>query len=212
MIITKELKFTYPGTATLSFKDFSLTAGQQILIKGESGSGKTTLLHLLSGILTPDSGIIEVDEVRVDQLRAHQRDSFRANHIGLIFQRNLFIKSISMYKNMLLAQHIAQSKEDREILMEILEELGISNLSGKKPHHLSQGEQQRFSIARALVNNPKVVLADEPTSSLDDVNCHRFSQMLKSICEKYNITLLIATHDSRLEQQFNCVIELNESK
>ncbi|TCO06038.1 ABC transporter ATP-binding protein [Natronoflexus pectinivorans] len=212
MIYTNELKFKYPKENTLSFKDISLLAGQQTLIKGVSGSGKTTLLHLLSGVLTPESGSIIINDIHLEQLSNQQKDRFRAKNIGIIFQRNLFIKSLSMLENMLLAQRIAGNNTDKEILEEILRELDISNLSGKIPHHLSQGEQQRFSIARALVNRPKVILADEPTSSLDDVNCVKFTELLKEVCEKFRVTLVIATHDSRLEQAFNHIVELNHKK
>jgi len=212
MIHTNALQFKYPDAGMLGFRDISLLTGEQGLIKGMSGSGKTTLLHLLSGILTPESGTILIDNVPVNKLSGQQKDLFRAKNIGLIFQRNLFIQSVSMYQNMLLAQGVAHSGADKEILIEVFEELGIGHLSNKKPHQLSQGEQQRFSIARALVNKPKVILADEPTSSLDNVNCLKFTQLLKGVCEKYRITLLIATHDARLEQAFNHIIELNDNK
>ena len=114
-----------------------------------------------------------------------------------------------MYQNALIPQRMAGGGTDKKLIYQLFDELGITKLAGKKPPTLSQGELQRFSITRALVNKPKVVIADEPTSSLDDENCRRFIEIIKRTCEHYGATLLIATHDARIEVHFKHIIRLN---
>ncbi|WP_430813470.1 ABC transporter ATP-binding protein [Carboxylicivirga sp. RSCT41] len=208
MIYTRDLTINYKGGKQLTFKDMHIEKGQQWLLKGHSGTGKTTLLHMLSGILSPSAGTISIDNVIINQLSQAQQDQFRATSIGLIFQKNLFISSINMYNNLVIGKKLAGHAIDKTTILQLTDELGISALIDKMPHELSQGEQQRFSIARALVNEPKVILADEPTSSLDDTNCQRFINSISKLCDQHAITLLIATHDNRFNEQFKNAIQL----
>ncbi|MCT4589010.1 MAG: ATP-binding cassette domain-containing protein [Carboxylicivirga sp.] len=208
MIHTKDLAIDYKGGKQLSFKDLQIDKGQQCLLKGNSGAGKTTLLHMLSGILSPSSGTISIDDTEITKLRQVQMDKFRASSIGLIFQKNLFISSLNMYENLAIGKKVAGQFIDKNKIHQLTDELDITTLINKKPFELSQGEQQRFSIARALVNEPRVILADEATSSLDDTNCQRFIESITSICSKHEVTLLIATHDNRFNAQFQTTIQL----
>lgn len=208
MIDTKNLVIDYKGGKQLTFQDIHIKKGQQWLLKGNSGTGKTSLLHMLSGILTPTSGTISLDDVLINQLSQSEMDKYRAKSIGLIFQRNLFVSSLNMYNNLVITRKLASKAIKKDNILQLTSELGITELINKMPHELSQGEQQRFSIARSLINNPKVILADEPTSSLDDTNCKRFIDTITNICNRHEVTLLIATHDNRFNAKFQNSIQL----
>lgn len=208
MLETKDLCYTYPEGKTFRFPDISVSKGEQIVLSGKSGSGKTTLLHLLAGILKCDSGEVLINGTNIQQSGFKTLDQFRGRNTGLIFQKNFFIDSVTMMENLLLAQTLPGQPADREYIAGLLEELGIMQLAGKRAQQLSQGELQRFSVARALANKPLIILADEPTSSLDDENCQRFTDLLHTTSEKHNITLVIATHDARIKSQFHRVISL----
>ena len=210
MVETRNVSYKYSESQNLSFSDISIKEGEQWLLKGKSGSGKTTLIHLLAGILTPTQGSISINKVLLESLNQYGLDKFRAKTIGLIFQKHLFINSINMYQNVLIPQRVAGGQADKKRVYQLFEELNITTLAGKKPAQLSQGELQRFSIVRALINKPKLVIADEPTSSLDDENCQQFIELIRKNCEEHGATLLIATHDARIELQFNHnIVRLN---
>lgn len=201
------LTYRYSGNKYLEFPDFFCEKGQRLLITGSSGSGKTTLLHLLAGILKPHTGKIKAGVTRLDSLSPSERDLFRGKHIGMIFQKHLFLSGMSIYQNLLVAQKISGKKsKNLHYLDEILKKLDIDSLRNKKPDQLSQGEQQRFSIARALANQPDWVLADEPTSSLDDKNCQNFIAAIDKVGE--NTGWIIASHDQRLKPYFSKVYSL----
>lgn len=209
MIETKNLGYSYSESQNLSYSDIFIKEGEQWLLKGKSGSGKTTLIHLLAGILMPTSGSISVNGIMLQNLHQSGLDKFRAKNIGLIFQKHLFISAVNMYQNVLIPQQMTGVQSDKKLIDQLFEELDIAALAKKKPSHLSQGELQRFSIARSLVNKPKLVIADEPTSSLDDENCLRFVELIKRTCEEHHATLLIASHDARIESQLKHMINLN---
>ena len=179
------------------------------LLTGNSGTGKTTLLHLIAGILSPSTGTIFIGNTAINTLKPTQLDAFRAQQIGLVFQLNYFIDALSMHKNLVYFAELSGKKNDSGYLSKLLNDLNIKQFSDKKPAQLSSGELQRFSIARALINKPGVLLADEPTSSLDDDNCKRFIDLLVSICKAYEVTLIVATHDARLKSEFVNTIKLN---
>ncbi len=207
---TENIKFRYDiAEGEHNFPNISLEKNENLLISGNSGSGKTTLLHLLSGILQPSSGNIIIENVNTSSLKPHQMDFFRGNKLGVIFQENYFIESLSVITNLTYINALCGIKPDKDYIDSLLVNLNIKSLSHKKPYQLSRGELQRFSIARALVNKPILLFADEPTSSLDDNNCIRFIELIKHMCTQYELTLIVATHDSRLKPQFNKVIHLN---
>jgi ABC-type lipoprotein export system ATPase subunit len=208
MLETSKLSFTYSKGNSFQFPDISLKKGEHTVIIGKSGSGKTTFLHLLAGILKADSGKVFINGTDIQRSGFTETDKFRGQNMGLIFQKHFFIGAITMMENLLLAQALPGLKSDKPYIESLLEELEIGNLNHKYPTELSQGELQRFSLARALANKPLLVLADEPTSSLDDENCNRFVTLLLNASERHNTTLAIATHDARLKVHFDKIIQL----
>jgi putative ABC transport system ATP-binding protein len=189
------------------FQDINLKSSENLLIIGSSGIGKTTLLHLLAGLLESSSGSIKLFEKELSDLSSHQLDKFRKNNIGIVFQRPHFVNSLTVKENLQLAQYIANKKDNNRI-ENILKNLNIFDKSDKKTNQLSQGEKQRASIALAIVNSPKLILADEPTSSLDDVNCDNVIKLLKKQATDFGAQLIVITHDSRLKKHFKNSIEL----
>ena len=208
-IKTENLSFQYPGGAVFNFPDFQIEANESWLLTGNSGSGKTTFIHLLAGILSPQKGNISIANTNINLLKAAQLDAFRAQYIGLVFQKSYFIDALSMHKNLLYFGELSGTKTEPEFLNKLVSDLGINQLLHKKPAALSNGELQRFSIARAMINKPVIILADEPTSSLDDDNCKRFTDLLVGICDAYHVTLLVSTHDARLKKEFVNTTQLN---
>ncbi len=135
-------------------------------------------------------------------------DHFRGEKMGIIFQENHFIESLSVERNLVYIQSLCGLKTDYDYIRQLLTQLDIADLAHKKPGALSRGELQRFSIARALVNKPVLLLADEPTSSLDDENCMRFVNLMKTICAQHELSLIVSTHDSRLKSEFPQCLKL----
>ena len=207
MIKTKDLAFNYDNQVFFKFPNINLKSNEDLLIIGSSGIGKTTLLHLLAGLLNSNSGSIELFGKELNQLSSHQLDRFRKNNIGIVFQRPHFVNSLTVKENLQLAQYIGNKKNNNRI-DSILKNLNILEKSNKKTNLLSQGEKQRASIALAIVNSPKLILADEPTSSLDDSNCFNVIKLLKKQATEYGAQLIVITHDSRLKKHFNKSIEL----
>ncbi|WP_343304592.1 ATP-binding cassette domain-containing protein [Chitinophaga niabensis] len=194
MLYTRNLAYAYPNGRTLRFPDLECTEGNVLLITGGSGVGKTTLLHLLAGLLKPSGGEVQVAGTAIQSLKPGAMDAFRGKHIGIIYQQSHFIAALSVQENLLLA--------GKDRLMEISQKLGIQSLLHKKPAQLSQGEQQRASITRALIQSPQLLLADEPTASLDDENCIAVAKLLAAQAAEQKAALLIVTHDNRLKQLF----------
>ena len=207
MIITKEVEFNYDNQIFFKFQDIDLKSNENLLIIGNSGVGKTTLMHLLAGLLKSNSGSIKLFDKELSQLSSHQLDTFRKNNIGIVFQRPHFVNSLTVKENLQLAQYIA-NKNDNNRIESILKNLNIFDKSNKKTNQLSQGEKQRASIALAIVNSPKLILADEPTSSLDDTNCSMVIKLLKKQATDFGAQLIVITHDSRLKEHFKKSIEL----
>ncbi len=205
---TTHLQYQYPSGNPLNFPDIQLGEKEDLLILGSSGVGKSTLLHLLGGLLRPSQGEIIIQSQKLAQLNEKKLDKFRGKNIGIIFQRPIFIKALSVGQNLLLAQKMAGIKTNAEKARQLLQKLNIGDKWNKLPANLSIGEQQRLGIARALINQPALILADEPTSALDDHNAHQVSQLLQLTASEANANLLIVTHDQRLKNIFSNHIEL----
>jgi len=201
MIKTESLKFSYDGKKYFDFPDINLDTGENLLIIGNSGIGKTTLLHLLAGILKPKSGSINVSGVEISKFSDTELDKFRGDNIGIVFQRPHFIYSLTINENLKLAQYLSPSKTSGDA-EKILESLNINDKYQQKPNQLSEGEKQRVSIALALINSPNLILADEPTSSLDDFNCDNVIKLLKKQAKDHKAQLIVITHDARLKKHF----------
>ena len=207
MIRTKGLNFKYNDQASFSFPDINLGKDENLLIIGSSGIGKTTLLHLLAGLLESNSGTINLYGQDISKLTQHQIDKFRGQNIGIVFQKPHFVNSLTVKENLQLAQYLG-NKKDQNRIIDILSSLDILDKENKKPKKLSQGEKQRASIAMAIVNSPKLILADEPTSSLDDENCDRVIKLLKKQASEFKAQLIVITHDNRLKKHFKKSIKL----
>ena len=206
MLETKNLRFKYDNDSELSFPDIK-TSKENLLILGASGVGKTTFLHLLSGLLKPLEGEIDLIGTPISKLTMSEMDRFRGKNIGIVFQKPHFINSLTVKENLQLAQYISK-KIDKTRINSLLESLGIEDKANKKTLNLSQGEKQRVAIALAIVNSPKLILADEPTSSLDDLNCDKVISLLKDQAAKYKAKLIIITHDYRLKKHFKNTLSL----
>ena len=201
MIKTESLKFSYDGKKYFDFPDINLDSGENLLIIGNSGIGKTTLLHLLAGILKPESGSINISGTDISKFSDTELDKFRGDNIGIVFQKPHFISSLTINENLKLAQYLSSSKTSVDA-KKILESLNINDKYQQKPSQLSEGEKQRASIALALINSPSLILADEPTSSLDDFNCDNVIKLLKTQAKDHKAQLIVITHDARLKKHF----------
>jgi putative ABC transport system ATP-binding protein len=202
MLRTNFLSFSYNPDTHFQFPDVELKDGQNLLVLGKSGIGKTTFLQLLAGIRSPESGKIQLNETVITNLKGSKLDKFRGQNIGIVFQQPYFVQNISVLENLTIMQLVSGLKPNRELAMNLLDSLNISKKAKKLPKSLSHGERQRASIALALVNKPALILADEPTSSLDDENCNKVAQLLLSQSESLNSNLVIITHDKRLKDIF----------
>lgn len=207
MVSIEEMEFAYDKRTKFRFPDFSIDQ-EPLLILGESGVGKTTLLHLIAGFLKPKRGEVYIDGQEVSSLSSHRMDRFRGRHIGMVFQRPQFIRSLNVGENLRFIQYLSGKTPDNTRIEEVLASLGISDRIKSPSHKLSQGEQQRAAIAMALVNRPSLILADEPTSSLDDKNCHNVIELLQEQAVAHKADLIIITHDQRLKGIFPQTITL----
>lgn len=205
MLESKGIRFSYSKVTAFDYPDLRATANEPLLITGYSGSGKTTLLHILGGILEPGSGEVIIDGVNIFSLSRRKLDHFRGLHTSVIYQKPHFMTALSVIDNIVLPQYFTDKKVHYAKAREISRRLGIEAVLSKKPAQLSLGEQQRVTIARALINAPKLLLADEPTSSLDDKNCDQVIQLLFEQSRLAGSALVVVTHDARLKPYFsNC--------
>jgi putative ABC transport system ATP-binding protein len=202
MISTKNIRFSYNKEQEFIFPDLYCEAGSTLLITGDSGKGKTTYLHILAGLLSPTSGEINIAATDIVSLSEKRTDRFRGKNIGVVFQKSYFIAALTVLENLEMASWLATGKKHTKRAKKLLAQLDIDNQASKLPSQLSIGQQQRVPIARALINEPKVLLADEPTSSLDDKNAEKVMELLTSLSKEYKAALLIVTHDSRIKEKF----------
>jgi len=208
MVSLSQLTYTYGNSKTISFPNWQVAQGQHSLILGGSGCGKTTLLHILAGLLRFENGDVTVAEMPLKTLKGHQLDVFRGKNLGLIFQKPHLLSALTVEDNLLMAQYMAELPQSRQRIKEVLEALQLSDRLRARVFELSQGEAQRIAIARAVLNKPKVLLADEPTASLDDDNCQRVLDILIEQATTHNATLVIATHDQRVKDRFPIQLKL----
>jgi putative ABC transport system ATP-binding protein len=195
---------------TLSFEPSSLT-----LLMGPSGSGKTTLLSLLGCLLTPDSGSIFLDGIEVSRLKERQRTDIRRRKIGFIFQAFRLFRSLSAIDNVAIAAEISgrdNAPQQHAGALELLEGLGLSDKIHLKPNALSGGEKQRVAIARALIRNPQVLLADEPTASLDSQAGRQIFEILFKLAVEEKKTVVVVSHDPRWESYAHRIAQLRDGQ
>ena len=211
MLSLRNISHAYDGVEVLNVAGWQAEQGSQWLILGPSGSGKTTLLHILAGILRPASGSAAVAGQDLAALRPAALDRFRGRHIGLVLQRLHLIPSLTVMGNLLLAQYLAGLPQDRGRVREALVALDLGDKGDAHPHELSFGQAQRVAIARATVNRPKLLLADEPTSNLDDARCLQALELLQAQARACDATLVIATHDQRIRSRIGNHFELGHA-
>lgn len=211
----KNVEFSYsttPNKPILQIAHWHVKQGEQLFIQGLSGSGKSTLLNLVCGLNLPNSGSVKVLGKSLVSMNSRQRDKFRSAHIGYIFQQFNLISYLSAIDNIKLASHFSTIKQSDTVLEEIhtlLTTLNLKSQDWQRPvEQLSVGQQQRVGIARALINKPQIIIADEPTSSLDEAARDSFVSLLSSLCKEYASTLLFVSHDSSLSSYFHSTIAL----
>ena len=213
----KGVTFTYaeaPDSVVLDIEHWSVPEGTQVFVHGPSGSGKSTLLYLLSGLLSSSQGEVSVLGERLDLMSSRQRDRFRANRIGYVFQRFNLIPYLSPIENIELAKGFSARRDRqpaRNAAETLLASLQVESALWTRPtSQLSMGQQQRVAIARALVNHPELLIADEPTSSLDQENRDNFLSVLMPLVAEHNITLIFVSHDMTLAHHFQQVQALGD--
>jgi len=208
------LEFCYPGedSFAMTVPDLIVPAGECVAIVGPSGSGKTTLLSLMAGTLIPLAGDIRIEETTINQLADTERRKFRIQEIGQVFQAFELLEYLSVRENVLLAAVIdsAVSEQTRDRATALLRSVGLGDKLNAKPARLSHGERQRVAVCRAMLNRPRVLLADEPTGNLDQANKQNVVELLIKQARELGSTLLMVTHDHSLLGSFERVIDFEE--
>ena len=205
--------YTEPNGQALPILDidhFSIAAGEQVVLRGRSGCGKTTLLNCIAGLTTVDEGRIEVSGRDVVALPEAVRDRFRASYIGFVFQTFNLLPAFTALENVMLGMTFTGGKSDAERARKLLADVGLDHRTTHKPRALSVGEQQRVAVARALANQPALLLADEPTANVDPAHQQQIIDLLREACRRENIAMLLVTHAPEVSRQFERVEELDQ--
>jgi len=221
IISLKGVKFRWqPGQPlTLDIEAFEVEGGERLFLHGASGSGKSTLLNILAGVLLPESGTVQCLGREIDGLSNHERDRFRADHVGMIFQQFNLVPYLSVLENVLLPCHFSARRRDNagaggsaaKDARQLLDHLGLAGKIGARAvTRLSVGQQQRVAVARALIGKPELIIADEPTSALDADRRGRFLDLLLGKCEALGSTLLYVSHDLSLMNHFSRRVSMSE--
>ncbi|MAW97831.1 MAG: ABC transporter ATP-binding protein [Alphaproteobacteria bacterium] len=202
--LVKNLDFIIGNNTILSELNFSLDNGSHLIISGPSGSGKSTLINLMSGLYRPTSGYVSFESNDYSKLTDKDIDDMRAKNFGLIFQRLHLIKHLTVEQNILLGFN----KIKLPNIEKLIEDIGLTSKKKQLAKDLSFGESQRVAIARGVVNNPKIIFADEPTSSLDDENTTRVLKLISAQANKNKSSIVISTHDERVKKFFKNILEI----
>ena len=209
MLDIENLQFNYAGAdRCVDLLRYTLDSGNVGLLRGNSGSGKSTLLALIAGLLTPQRGRIQIAGTDITALKGTARDVFRGASIGFVPQRLLLSPALTVTQNLQLAPYALGLAANSKRAQELLAALNISELANKNAAQISGGQAQRVAVARALMNAPKLVLADEPTANLDDAAAAQVISLLLSIPSQFGATLLIASHDARVKAALPSCTEL----
>lgn len=215
MISIQNLNFHYPaGVFQLTIPEFQVTGGEKVAVIGPSGSGKTTLLNLVAGIITPVSGSIDVGDISVGQLNDAGRRDFRISNVGFVFQDFELLDYLNVLDNILHPYRITKALQldsaVRQRALMLTEEMGIADKLKRRADDLSQGEKQRAAICRALLPQPRLILADEATGNLDPENKTRILDLLFRAVTENGTTLLAVTHDHELLKRFDRVVDFKD--
>jgi len=198
MIKAENIQKTYGTLKVLKGIDIAIAKGEIVTISGASGAGKTTLLHIIGTLDKADSGFVEINGINTAMLNEKKLAAFRNRHIGFVFQFHHLLPEFTALENVCIPAYIAHisKKEAEKKALEVLDFLGLSERISHKPSQLSGGEQQRVAVARALINNPDVVLADEPSGNLDSENAKELHKLFFDLRDKFNQTFVIVTHNT----------------
>ena len=200
MIETRGLRYEYRGGPALSFDDLDVPQGATLLLHGVSGSGKSTWLSLAAGLLTPSGGELVIAGQPLAALSRTGRDAWRARHLGFLPQKLHLSDALTVERNLALAYYAAGVPENRLAVQRALDRLGVGELAARRPSQLSGGQAQRAALARTILMEPRIILADEPTASLDDEAALAGLKLLEDCAFQCNATLVIATHDRRVQE------------
>ncbi|HTN02880.1 ABC transporter ATP-binding protein [Planctellipticum variicoloris] len=194
----------------LNIAEFQLAVGEQVVLVGQSGGGKTTLLNVIAGITMPDAGEVKIGGVDITRLHESARDRFRAERIGYVFQTFNLLPAFTALENVLLGMSFGGRPVNRAKASELLDRVGLAHRLHHKPGQLSVGEQQRVSVARALVNTPQILLADEPTANVDPAHQQSVLDLIRDTCREHEVALLMVTHAPEVAGQFERVEKLSD--
>lgn len=215
MLLVENVRKSYrePDGSQLAILDvprLSVAAGEQVVIRGRSGGGKTTLLNAIAGLTTVDAGRILLDGTDITRIPEVGRDRFRARHIGFVFQTFNLLAGFTALENVLLGMTFTGQRRDTQRARDLLERVGLGHRLTHKPSALSVGEQQRVAVARALVNRPVLLLADEPTANIDPAHQQQVIDLLREVCSAENVAMLLVTHADEVSNQFERVEHLEQ--
>ena len=212
MLIAKGIVKSYGALHVLKGVDITVEKGEIVCIVGSSGAGKSTLLHILGTLDTADKGRIFMDNEAIEKLKGKKLAAFRNRHIGFVFQFHHLLPEFSALENVSIPGWIAgrRKKEVIEKAFSLLQILGLESRAEHKPHALSGGEQQRVAVARALINNPSIVMADEPTGNLDSANAKELHNLFIDLRNKFQQTFLIVTHNEEMAQMSDRILHMKE--
>lgn len=200
MLVARNLTKNYSNLQVLKGVDVSVSKGEIVTIVGSSGAGKSTLLHLLGTLDVPSSGEVWLEDINLTALKGNMLADFRNRHIGFIFQFHHLLPEFTALENVCIPGFIAGTRKNevKERAFFLLETLGLKDRADHKPNQLSGGEQQRVAVARALINTPDIVMADEPTGNLDSKNARELHQLFLELRDKFSQTFIIVTHNEEL--------------
>ena len=215
MLEIRDLKKSYaePSGNPLVIIDIprlDIGAGEQVVLRGESGGGKTTLLHLISGIVTADSGSIQLDGMELNKFSESARDRIRADKMGYVFQTFNLLPGFTALENVRLGMTFARKKMNLERAKELMNRVGLGDRMNYMPNQLSVGQQQRVAVARALANKPRLLLADEPTANVDPANQNRIIELIQEVCRVDVVAILLVTHSDEISKRFERVERLEQ--
>ena len=214
MITGKNIYKRYGTVEVLKGVDLEIGKGEVVAIAGPSGSGKSTLLHILGTLDKADSGTVSMNNTVLNSLSGNKLAAFRNKHIGFVFQFHHLLPEFTAWENVCIPGWLAGRKkaEVKEKAEALLKMLGLSHRMENKPNEMSGGEQQRVAVARALINNPDIVFADEPTGNLDSANAKELHQLFFDLRDKFNQTFLIVTHNEELAKLSDRVLYMKDGK